>query len=136
MLFVGINPYYVVFRLSLPLLIFLCFNFRTTHSRSSEGKSRWNKERKVKKKKLRKLSVITWLKILKKISSVIHEIYARGLLHNALYMQNIIILDKSHPKVIDFCEACLISDSIIYKIKVDFTKQAKYKKIHKPLLLN
>ena len=133
MLFVEINLYYVVFRLSFPLPIFLCFNFRITHSRSSEGKSRWNKVRKVKKKKLRKLSVLTWLKILKKIFSVIHEIYARGLLHNALHMQNIIILDKNHPIVTDLCQACLISDPIIYKIKVGFIKQAKYNKIHKPL---
>ena len=44
-----------------------------------------------------------------------------------------IIRDKSHPKVIDFCQACLISDPIIYKTKAGFTKHAKYNKIHKPL---
>ena len=84
-------------------------------------------------KKTQKLSVLTWLKILKKISLVIHQIYARELLHNALHMQNIFIRDKSHAKVIDFCKACLVSDPIIYNIKAGFTKQAKYLKIHKPL---
>ena len=87
----------------------------------------------MKKKNPRKLSVTTWLKTLKKISSVIHEIYV-GLLHKALHMQNIIIRDKSHPKAIDLCQACLISDPIIYKTKSGFTKQAKYNKIHKLLV--
>ena len=65
----------------------------------------------------------------KKSSSVIHEIYARELLHNALHMQNIITRSKSHPKVIDFGKASLFSDPIIYNIKDGFTKQAKYNKI-------
>ena len=79
-----------------------------------------------------KLSVLAWLEILKKVPLVIHQIYARGLLHNDLHMQNIIMRDKSHAKVIDFCKACLISDPII-NIQAGFTKQVKYNKIHNPL---
>ena len=48
-------------------------------------------------------------------------------------MLNMIIHDQSHPKVIDFGKAFLISDPIIYNIIVGSIKQSKYTIIHKPL---
>lgn len=74
-----------------------------------------------------------WIEISVKLCAANHDLHINGVLHNDLHMRNILLRNREHLKVIDFGKATLISDPVVYQIKVGSEKQKKYNHIYRHL---
>jgi len=79
------------------------------------------------------LSLGVWCDILMDISKALHSLHNLGILHNDLHTCNILVRSKKHVKIIDFGKSCLISDPVVYNIKVGTDKHKKYNTFHRHL---
>ena len=70
------------------------------------------------------------IKIAINMCIAIHELHAKGLLHNDLHSGNILVRNSSHVKIIDFGKSTLVTDPLRYDIELQSKQHEKFNTIH------
>ena len=74
--------------------------------------------------------MVNWKNICVSLLHGLHSLHLKGILHNDLHANNILIRNEMYVKIIDFGKATLIEDPVIYSIKKGSEKQRLYNKMH------
>lgn len=74
--------------------------------------------------------MVNWKNICVSLVHGLHSLHLKGILHNDLHANNILIRNEMYVKIIDFGKATLIEDPVVYSIKKGSEKQRLYNKIH------
>ena len=78
----------------------------------------------------KKCFILKWESICSDIVRAVYSLHLKGILHNDLHCNNVLLSGDCHAKIIDFGKCTLIEDLIIYAIKPDSEKQKPYNKYH------
>ena len=72
----------------------------------------------------------TATKIAIDICIAIHELHVKGLLHNDLHFENILLRNFSHVKIIDFGKSTLVTDPLRYDIELQLKQRERINTVH------
>ena len=79
----------------------------------------------------KKFFILKWESICSDIVRAVHSLLLKGILHNDLHCNKVLLRGNCHVKIIDFGKCILIEDPVICAIKSGSEKQKLYNKYHR-----
>ena len=73
---------------------------------------------------------VNWKEVCLGIVRAIYSLHLKGIIHNDIHCNNILIRKREYMKLIDFGKYALAEDPVTYSIKSGWDKQKFYNKYH------